>query len=212
MPIIEPFEKHFREYEKWFDKYLQVYQSELLAIKSIANVAENAIEIGIGNGLFAKPLEINKGIDPSAAMRKKAEERGLTVLEGVAENLPLADNSIDYALMITTICFVDNPQKALYEVHRILKPGGVFVIGFVDEESPLGNFYQKHKNNSLFYKDAIFFSTKNILQLFKQTGFLKKKILQTVFGQLDEIQNTQKPEEGYGKRSFVVIKGVKDKS
>ena len=210
MPKIEPFEKHLIEYEEWFDKYLSVYQSELLAIKSIANVPENAVEVGIGSGLFAKPLGIKRGIDPSWAMIQKAKERGLQVNYGIAENLPWNDNSIDYALMVTTICFVDDPLKSISEVYRILKPNGTFVIGFVDKDSQVGKQYLKYKNTSIFYKDAIFFSTKEILSFFQKTGFKKEKILQTVFGQLDEIKKSQKPEQGSGKGSFVVIKGIKD--
>jgi len=209
MPKIEPFEKHFIEYEKWFDKYLTVYQSELLAIKSISNVPDNAVEVGIGSGLFAKPLGIKKGIDPSWAMITKSRERGLKVDYGIAENLPWNDISIDYALMVTTICFVDDPLKSISEVYRILKLGGKFVIGFVDKDSQVGEQYLKYKNESIFYKDATFFSTKEILSFFQKTGFKKEKILQTVFGKLDEIKKVQKPVQGFGKGSFVVILGKK---
>ena len=206
---IEPFEKHLIEYEKWFDKYLPVYQSELLAIKSIANVPENAVEVGIGSGLFAKPLGIKRGIDPSWTMIKKSRERGLKVDYGIAENLPWHDMSIDYALMVTTICFVDDPLKSISEVYRILKPNGTFVIGFVDKDSQIGEQYLKYKNTSIFYKDATFFSTKEILSFFQKTGFKKEKILQTVFGRLDEIKKVQKPVKGFSKGSFVVILGKK---
>ncbi|RLC46323.1 MAG: SAM-dependent methyltransferase [Candidatus Cloacimonadota bacterium] len=209
MPKIEPFEKHLIEYEKWFDKYLPVYQSELLAIKSIANVPENAVEVGIGSGLFAKPLGIKRGIDPSWTMIKKSRERGLKVDYGIAENLPWHDMSIDYALMVTTICFVDDPLKSISEVYRILKPNGTFVIGFVDKDSQIGEQYLKYKNTSIFYKDATFFSTKEILSFFQKTGFKKEKILQTVFGRLDEIKKVQKPVKGFSKGSFVVILGKK---
>ena len=170
---------------------------------------ENAVEIGIGSGLFAKPLGIKKGIDPSWAMIQKSRERDLNVDYGIAENLPWNDNSIDYALMVTTICFVDDPLKSISEVDRILKPNGTFVIGFVDKDSQVGKQYLKYKNTSIFYKDAIFFSTKEILSFFQKTGFKKEKILQTVFGRLDEIREVQNPEQGFGKGSFVVILGKK---
>ena len=122
MPNIEPFEKYIEQYEEWFDRYEDVYKSELLAIESIAPIPDNSVEIGIGSGLFAAELGIDCGVDPSPEMLGKARERGLDVVQGVAESLPWEDNSFDYALMVTTICFVDNVDKAIAEVYRILQP------------------------------------------------------------------------------------------
>jgi len=53
--------------------------------------------------------------------------------------------------MVTTICFVDDVLQSFQEVHRILKTNGAFIIGFVDKESPVGNFYLNDKDRRLFY-------------------------------------------------------------
>ena len=209
MPKTKPFDEYLNEYEEWFVQNSSVYSSELKAIRDISVVPENAVEIGVGSGLFAEPLGIKIGIEPSEAMREKAKERGINVVDGVAENLPWEDNSIDYVLMVTTICFVDDVKKSLSEVYRVLQNSGSFIIAFVDKNSPVGQLYQKNKEESLFYKDATFFSTDELYEYLKEAGFSIKKTQQTVFGLLNEVVKVQEPGEGYGEGSFVVIKAHK---
>ena len=209
MPKTKPFDEYLNEYEEWFVQNSSVYSSELKAIRDISVVPENAVEIGVGSGLFAEPLGIKTGIEPSEAMREKAKERGINVVDGIAENLPWEDNSIDYVLMVTTICFVDDVQKSLSEVHRVLQKNGSFIIAFVDKNSPVGQLYQKNKEESLFYKDATFFSTEELYEYLKETGFSIKNTRQTIFGLLNEVVEVQESREGYGEGSFVVIKAHK---
>ena len=205
MPKTKPFDEYLNEYEKWFVQNSAVYFSELEAIKNISVVPENAVEVGVGSGLFAEPLGIKTGIEPSEAMREKAKERGINVVDGVAENLPWKDNSIDYVVMVTTICFVDDVKKSLSEVYRVLQNRGSFIIAFVDKNSPMGQLYQKNKEESLFYKDATFFSTEELYEYLKEAGFSIKKTQQTVFGKMNEVVKVQQSREGYGEGSFVVI-------
>jgi len=210
MPKTKPFDEYLNEYEEWFVQNSFVYSSELKAIKDISGVPENAVEVGIGSGLFAEPLGIKTGIEPSEAMREKAKERGIHVVDGVAENLTWKDNSIDYVLMVTTICFVDNVKKSLSEVYRVLQKSGSFILAFVDKNSPVGQLYQKNMKKSLFYKDATFFSTEELYKYLKEAGFSIKNTKQTVFGLLNEVVKVQEPREGYGEGSFVVIHTVKN--
>ena len=209
MPKTKPFDEYLNEYEEWFVQNSAVYSSELKAIRDISVVPENAVEIGVGSGLFAEPLGIKTGIEPSEAMREKAKERGINVVDGVAENLPWEDNSIDYVLMVTTICFVDDVKKSLSEVYRVLQKNGSFIIAFVDKNSPVGQLYQKNKEESLFYMDATFFSTEELYEYLKEAGFSIKNTKQTIFGLLNEVVKVQEPGEGYGEGSFVVIKALK---
>ncbi len=203
------FDNNLNEYENWFIDNKFAYESEIEAIKQIAEIPENSIEIGIGSGLFAVPLGIKKGIDPSETMIKLGKKRELEIIKGVAENLPWKDNSINYALMVTSICFVDDEQKAINEAYRVLKPNGVLIIAFVDKDSPIGKEYLANKDKSLFYKEATFFSTDELIALGKQTGFKIDKIKQTVFGKINKITHKQNVKDGYGKGSFVVLKFIK---
>ncbi len=209
MPKIEPFEKYSIKYDKWFRENKFAYQSEINAIKDILPRFDNAIEIGIGTGKFAVPLGIKFGVEPSARMRKVAQNRGLEVMDGVAENLPLKNDSFDLALMVTTLCFLDDARKAFAEIYRILKPEGYFINGFIDGNSDIGKIYQKSKKKSIFYKTAIFYSVEEVIKLLKETCFKNIQFRQTIFRPVDNINKLEPVKEGYGKGSFIVFRAQK---
>ncbi len=210
MPKTKAFDDHFAEYEQWFIDNSFAFQSELKAIQKVIPDEGNGVEIGVGSGIFASALGISNGVEPSQIMRKKAKERDINAINGTAEKLPYPDQSYEFALMVTTICFVDNVLKAFEETNRILKKNGIFIIGFVDKNSPIGKLYFKNKENSIFYKDATFYDTEHIYRCLWETGFTIETTLQTVFGMLNMISEVQEPKSGYGEGSFVVIKVRKE--
>ncbi|WP_201353167.1 class I SAM-dependent methyltransferase [Hydrogenimonas urashimensis] len=199
------FEKYAEDYEKWFERHGRLYRAELEAVRSLMPPFQKGVEIGVGSGRFAAPLGIQTGVEPSSRMAEIARRRGVDVIVGVAEKLPFDDGSFDMALMVTTICFVDDPPKSLREIWRILKPGGYIVVGFVDRKSELGKFYERNREKSRFYKEATFFSAEEVLVLLREAGFSDCEIRQTLFGpDLDHMQTGVKP--GYGEGAFVVIR------
>ena len=212
MPKTEPFNNHSDEYDNWFVINKYVFQSELNAIKKVLPSRGKGIEIGVGSGVFAEPLGIAEGIEPSRAMRQKAFKRNIHVIDAVAENLPYPDGSIHFALMVTTICFVDDIYKSFSEVNRVLINAGNFIIGFVDKNSPVGKSYLKHKDESIFYKDAVFYGTEEVYKLLNDTGFEIEDTYQTIFGKLEKIRKVQDILEGYGQGSFIVINARKRRS
>jgi len=209
MVKIEPFEKYSEKYEDWFERNKFVYESEIQAIKELFPKVKKAIEIGVGSGKFAVPLGIKFGIDPSPRMRKIAQQRGIQVIDAIAEDLPFKGSQFELALMVTSICFVDNLDLAFREIYRILKPGGYLIIGFVDKDSSLGKLYQQHKKKSLFYKIATFYSTKEVVYNLSKVGFKDFDFKQTIFHGLNEIKDVEPVIEDYGEGSFVVIRARK---
>jgi SAM-dependent methyltransferase len=201
-----PFDKHFREYEQWFSDNYYVYQSELKAVGHLLPAAGEGLEVGVGSGKFAQPLGIKFGVEPSRAMRRLAESRGIEVYDGAAENLPFADERFDFVLMVTTICFLDDADGSFREVRRVLKNGGVFVVGFVDKGSPLGRIYQRRKDENPFYREATFYCTVEVLSLLQRNGFAQPEVIQTVFGELGDIDTVQDFKKGYGEGGFVAVR------
>lgn len=209
MAKIEAFENHTTQYEDWFEKNKYIYKSELLAVHKLIPPSRNGIEIGVGSGRFAVPLGIKIGVDPSRKMITLAQQRGIEVVEGIAEDLPLKDSTFGYALMITTICFVDNIKKAFQEAYRIIKKNGYLILGFVDRSSPIGQLYQKQRNKSKFYKEAQFFSVEEVVDYLKKIGFYHFIYGQTIFHPLSKIKQIEPIKNGYGVGSFVVIRAKK---
>lgn len=209
MARIEPFEKFTRRYEDWFEEHRYVYESELKAVRVLLPEYQSGVEIGVGSGRFAAPLGIKRGLEPSVRMGKIAKKRGIQVDKGVCENLPYEDAQFDLVLMVTTICFLDDVEKSFQEVNRILKPGGWFIIGFIDKNSTIGKFYLKYQNENVFYRVVKFYSTEEIVQFLNKTRFINLRFTQTIFHQLEEIKEIEPVREGYGTGSFVVVRAQK---
>ncbi len=209
MAKTQPFDQHTEQYEQWFDDNVHVYKSEIEAVRKLIPVEGRGIEVGIGSGKFAVPLNIKEGIDPSVEMINKARSKGLNAISGIAEQLPYHNESIDYILMVTTICFLDDPYKAFSEAKRVLKNNGALIIGFVDKGSPVGKQYALNKEKSVFYKDAVFYSTQDIYKLYEKNGFIIDQTVQTVFGHLHQVNMVQQPKQGHKDGSFVVARGIK---
>ncbi|MFP3914170.1 MAG: class I SAM-dependent methyltransferase [Actinomycetota bacterium] len=212
MPRSLPFEKHHRRYEDWFEQHAAAYVSELLALRPFVPYRGRGLEIGVGSGRFAAPLGVQVGIDPSPTMLTYAAGRGIETHIGTAESLPFGDDSFDYALVVTTICFVDSPRQMLTEAGRVLLPGGRLVIGFIDRESPLGRHYLANQEESVFYREATFFSAQEVEGLLRDTGFVVESWAQTLRRPLAETVEIEAVKPGWGDCAFVVVAAVSDGS
>jgi ubiquinone/menaquinone biosynthesis C-methylase UbiE len=107
------------------------YRQELLA-----NVSGEVLEIGFGTGLNLPhyPCTVEKLtiIDPNPGMKKYAQKRieasAISVESQIlnSEKLPMADNSFDSVVSTWTLCSIANVDRAIAEIHRVLKPEGKF--------------------------------------------------------------------------------------
>ena len=203
------FDEDARAYDDWFETHKSLYASELEAIRSLMPGTGRGIEIGVGTGRFAEPLGIKVGIEPSPTMRAIAMERGIDAINGVAEKLPVESEIFDYALFVTTLCFLESLHQAFSEVFRILKPNGIVVIGFIEKESALGKLYQRRKADSQYYGEASFHTVAEVIRVLELTGFGDLSFSQTLFSEKDEAGGVQVVKAGYGEGSFVVVRAIK---
>ena len=210
MPRTAPFEKHVDQYEMWFEKYPAVYDAELQAVKALVPSRGLGLEIGVGTGRFAAPLGIKLGVEPSGRMTRTALQRHIRVAGGVAETLPFKPALFDFALMVTTVCFLDDILQAFQETWRVLKPEGLFITAFVDRLSFLGEIYLAHQSENVFYRDATFYSVDEITTGMRQAGFNNFKFRQTIFKDLSEISSDEPILSGHGRGAFVVVQGSKN--
>lgn len=205
-PGVEPFIRHHRHYDEWFERHRLAYLSELLAVRSLLPWRGRGLEIGVGTARFAAPLGVEFGIDPAAEMLGYARSRGVRVAAATAEALPFAAGAFDYALVVTTICFVDDAAAMLREAARVLRPDGTLVIGLIDRESPLGQDYLSHQADSVFYRAARFFSAAEVAGLLAQTGFLDATWLQTLSSPIAGMSEVEPAAEGTGRGAFLAVR------
>lgn len=101
-----------------------------------------AADIGAGTGFITEGLLAGGlkviAVDQSEAMLTKMKNKFaksdlIEFRAGESEALPIADNSVDYAFANMYLHHVESPAKAIGEMARILKPGGMLVITDLDE-------------------------------------------------------------------------------
>jgi len=205
------FDKNWERYDDWFEKHKNTYSSELKALKKV--IPEGfGLEVGVGSGRFAQPLGARLGIDPSRNMLKLAKERGIQVIQGVGESLPLKDCIFDFVLIVVTLCFIKDAIRVLNEADRVLKKGGRLIVGEINKNSQLGRLYEAKRKKSEFYKAAIFYSSNEIIELFSNVGIKYIGSYQTLLQSpyVQEIEEEEEPVKGLDKGGFVVIVGVKN--
>jgi len=201
------FETEVERYERWFENHPGAYQSEVAAVRAALPSTGRGLEIGTGTGRFSLPFGIIDGVEPATAMRRIAQQHGLNVLDAKAEALPFPDCTFDFALIVTTICFVDDANLACREAWRVLNPGGWLVVGLVDADSELGKRYEARKDESPFYRNARFFSVSELTRIMAEAGFENFRYHQTLFQTPESPAAPEAVEEGFGRGGFVVISG-----
>lgn len=140
LPVLKLFGKKFYE-SRVLPKLLTVlcntkpnhYQRKKVVPLAIGDV----VEIGVGPGLNLQYYNldtVNKviGIDPSDELNKIAKKNANKVNLDIefnlssAESIDLPTSSVDSVVCTFSLCSIPNPQKALKEIYRILKPGGKY--------------------------------------------------------------------------------------
>jgi SAM-dependent methyltransferase len=93
------------------------------------------VDVGCGDGsalavaASRNPAHRFAGIDWSGGALRRAQALGLTVLRGsVDPRLPLADGAADVVIMSELIEHLVDPDGAVAEVRRVLRPGGSLLL------------------------------------------------------------------------------------
>lgn len=114
---------------------------------------ERVLELGPGPGAFS--VEAARQAQPGgslvavdiqprmiAALEEKVRQAGVTNVQShvaSAYDLPLEEDTVDRAFLVTVLPEIPDRQRALLELHRVLKPGGMLSITeeFLDPDYPL---------------------------------------------------------------------------
>ncbi len=116
-----------------YEQFAAVYKQRLFR-----ELTGTVVELGPGTGTNLRYLDREKvrwiGIDPNPFMRpyllREAERLGMAAdcRMGTAYQLPVENESVDAVISTLVLCCIDDQQRALGEVLRVLKPGGRFVF------------------------------------------------------------------------------------
>ena len=103
---------------------------------TLQKIEGEVLEIGFGTGLNLPhyPGSVKKidAVDINPRMyslaRKRIETSGIFVTNHVlsGENLPMEDSSYDCVACTFTLCSIADVSRTLFEIKRVLKPGGNF--------------------------------------------------------------------------------------
>jgi ubiquinone/menaquinone biosynthesis C-methylase UbiE len=133
-----------------YDPFLWI--AELAGMRSrrralLAQASGRVLEIGAGTGLNLAhyPAEVTDLVlaEPEPAMRRRLARRidragrRAVIADAPAEALPFTDASFDTVVCTLVLCTVGDPDRALAEIGRVLRPGGrLLFIEHVRADSP----------------------------------------------------------------------------
>ncbi len=166
------FDELAERYDRWYEgEGRELFEKEVALLRRAIGSFKKGVEIGVGSGRFAKALGIELGVDPSINMLRIAKGRGIKVILGTGEAVPLKSSAFDLVLIAFTICFVMDPYRVLKESSRILQSHGKLVIALIPSESRLGRTYREMgEEGHPIYREARFLSEEELRELITASG------------------------------------------
>lgn len=160
------FDRDASTYDEWYATPLGRYadEAETRCALNLFKVFRGMkiLDVGCGTGNFSLKLARKgcqvTGIDLSEKMlslaRKKAKEEGLPVIFCLmdAADLQFRNETFDGVISMTSFEFMEEPEKTMKEMLRVLKKGGSLLIGTINRESSWGEMYLSagEKKESVF--------------------------------------------------------------
>ena len=131
-----------RFFARWYPGAMaQVEEAGQAEIRQaqLATATGRTLEIGAGNGLsvphYTDRVSELTLLEPNPVLRamlaetaKQAQAKKVSVVGGDAHALDFPDATFDTVTASLVFCSVTDPERALAEVHRVLKPGGRFLF------------------------------------------------------------------------------------
>ncbi|MHA1723066.1 MAG: class I SAM-dependent methyltransferase [Candidatus Baldrarchaeia archaeon] len=203
------FDKYAWKYDSWYVKNKEIFECEFRAVKALG-LSGVGIDVGAGTGVFSVKIGVRVGVDPAINMLRIAKERGLDVVRAVGEYLPFRSGLFDYAVMIVTLCFLDDPDPVLREIWKTIRKNGFLAVCIVPKDSLWGKFYiEKARQGNVFYRYAHFYTINEVKEILEKYDFRIVDCKATLsFSPLDK-PRVEKPDSNPSGKGFICVKAVK---
>jgi ubiquinone/menaquinone biosynthesis C-methylase UbiE len=143
----------------------------------------DVLDVGCGDGAYAlaaaragaRVTGLDRSAVALAAARARAADEGLAVdlQGGEARALPFPADRFDVVLAVTVLCFVDGPAQAVAEMARVLRPGGVLVLGELGKWSAWAAWRRLRSwVGATTWRTARFWSAAELRSLVRQAGLV----------------------------------------
>jgi SAM-dependent methyltransferase len=137
--VVQGHARSFGTVAERYDRYRPTYASEAL-VWALGDRPLRVADLGAGTGILSRLLQRLGhqviAVEPDGHMRARlaAVSPGIAVLAGTAEQIPLADRSVDAVVAGQAYHWFDT-GRAHPEIARVLRPGGVFAALWNDADS-----------------------------------------------------------------------------
>ncbi len=184
---MEVFKARALDYDAWYVKHPSLYKSELLAAARLD--CGGGVEVGVGTGRFAAPLGLRAGVDPAREMLRLAP-RELDLVEGVGEMLPMRSRAFTCALLVVTLCFVQDPAAVLREAMRVAERAAACIV---PGDSAWGRRYREAAaRGHPFYAKARFYTVREVVEM---AGVAPRRVVATLSYGPDAAEAVEEPRE-----------------
>lgn len=139
--ITEKVVGYYDRISKYYDKIdILLFKFRYTQILDYIEFRGTALDIACGTGSMsfelAKRFEKVYGLDISRGMLNravlKAKDEEVYFMYGTGECLPFRDECFDAVTCILAIDLFPNPEKAITEMKRVLKDGGILVVNLLE--------------------------------------------------------------------------------
>lgn len=177
-------------YDAWYHTprgaWIGDLEFELLRRLLQPEAGESLLDIGCGTAYFTRRFAGEAGLravglDPNASWVNfaRAHRSGTEqYCVGIAETLPFGDQSFDFSISVTALCFVDDARQAVRELLRVTRKR--FAIGLLNRHSLL--YLQKGRDSGAgAYRGAHWHTAREIRALFDGLPAANLKVRSAVF-------------------------------